>query len=209
MSSHTTSPRTNRNRRKARAVLAGGIVLGIGAVVTLAAWNDSVWAEGEFATEAWNVQGSVDGGSTWDEYATAGTAGQLQFTLDNLAMVPGDTVYAPFALRVGPDPSTLDASVVLNSAIVQTPGDFSNDLRLTVSGASPTACADGNAGTTLPGWPSNSPLTAAGTTPITVSGSGTQYDLCFAVHLPLNSGPYTGGQQLTGSVQWKFDAESV
>lgn len=209
MSENTTSLRADRNRRKARAILAGGVVLGIGAIMTLAAWNDSVWAEGEFATEAWNVQGSVDGGTTWAEYASSGDAGQLQFTLGNLSMVPGDTVYAPFALRVGPDTSNLDASVVLNRAQVQFAGAFTNDLRLTVTNASYADCTNGSPGTAITGWPNNSGLTAGGSTPITVSGNGTASNLCFVVHLPANSGPYTGGTQQTGSVQWKFDAESV
>ncbi|MBB3039130.1 SipW-dependent-type signal peptide-containing protein [Hoyosella altamirensis] len=209
----TTAPVTPRDtsdrKRKIRAILAGGVVLGIGAAITLAAWNDSVWAEGQFATDAWNVQGSTDGGSTWFEYATSAEAGQLQFTLDNLAMVPGDTVYAPFALRVGPDTSTLDASVILNGAIVANTNPFVSDLQLTVTGANFANCNDGTAGAALTGWPSSAPLGAGGATPITVNGDGTQYNLCFVVHLPNGSGPYTGGQQETGSVLWKFDAESA
>ncbi|NLG54199.1 MAG: hypothetical protein GX542_00865, partial [Rhodococcus sp.] len=47
----TTNDATReRNRRKRKAILASGIVLGVGAVITLAAWNDSVWGTGAFGT---------------------------------------------------------------------------------------------------------------------------------------------------------------
>ena len=47
--------------RKVRAILAGGLVLGLGAAVTLAAWNDSEFAKGTFTSGSLNIQGSVDG----------------------------------------------------------------------------------------------------------------------------------------------------
>ncbi|SFH86076.1 hypothetical protein E3O11_09355 [Cryobacterium levicorallinum] len=49
--------RQKRNRR-IRAVLAGGLVLGLGAAVTLAAWNDSEFARGSFAASGFNLVGS-------------------------------------------------------------------------------------------------------------------------------------------------------
>jgi len=52
---------TTTTRRKVRAVLAGGLVLGVGAAVTLAAWNDSEFATGTFTAGTFNLEGSTDG----------------------------------------------------------------------------------------------------------------------------------------------------
>ena len=48
------------DRRKVLAVLAGGLVLGVGTAVTLAAWNDSEFATGDFAAGTFVFQGSTD-----------------------------------------------------------------------------------------------------------------------------------------------------
>ncbi len=90
------------NRRKVLAILAGGAVLGVGAALTLAAWNDSEFARGEFGAGTFVFQGSTNG-STWNDHATTETAATLSFQVgaDNLA--PGDDVYAAYALRVTGD----------------------------------------------------------------------------------------------------------
>ena len=85
-----------QKRRKVRAILASGLVLGVGAAVTLAAWNDSVWGKAEFGTGAnsWNVQGNFTGASDgWNEFVTANAAGSFNFGVNASALVPGDTVY--------------------------------------------------------------------------------------------------------------------
>lgn len=72
-----TEMKTTR-RRKAQAVTAGGIVLGIGAIVTLAAWNDSEFAEGLFGSGDFNLEVSTDGEDFTDHYPEDGAA-QLTF----------------------------------------------------------------------------------------------------------------------------------
>lgn len=91
-----TEMKTTR-RRKAQAVTAGGIVLGIGAIVTLAAWNDSEFAEGLFGSGDFNLEVSTDGEDFTDHYPEDGAA-QLTFAADN--MIPGETVYAPLWVRL-------------------------------------------------------------------------------------------------------------
>ncbi|WP_226438443.1 MULTISPECIES: SipW-dependent-type signal peptide-containing protein [Rhodococcus] len=46
----TNDQARSRNSRKRRALLASGLVLGVGVVITLAAWNDSVWGSSDFGT---------------------------------------------------------------------------------------------------------------------------------------------------------------
>ncbi|MFL4480128.1 SipW-dependent-type signal peptide-containing protein [Paeniglutamicibacter sp. ORCA_105] len=110
--------------RKGRAILAGGLVLGVGAAVTLAAWNDSEFAQGTFGAGHFNMQGSTNG-TVFSDHAAAGAAAQLGFTagFDNLS--PGETVAAPFTLRLDPT-TTNDAAVSVNAASAT--GTAANDL---------------------------------------------------------------------------------
>lgn len=95
------------------AVLAAGLVLGLGATMTLAVWNDSEWVYGGADTDG---DGIVDvpgvGTSTFEVQQNTSTpysdtawidaevspGGGLNFTLDALSLTPGDTVYAPVSL---------------------------------------------------------------------------------------------------------------
>ncbi|MEJ7649283.1 MAG: SipW-dependent-type signal peptide-containing protein [Nakamurella sp.] len=51
----TAPVRRRDRRRKFRAVLAAGLVLGVGGAVTLAAWNDSEYATGTFTAGTFNM----------------------------------------------------------------------------------------------------------------------------------------------------------
>ncbi|MGO2139648.1 MAG: SipW-dependent-type signal peptide-containing protein [Leucobacter sp.] len=55
------SAQSRRGWTKARALLAGGLVLGVGAAVTLAAWTDNEWVRGVFGTGTFGIEGSTDG----------------------------------------------------------------------------------------------------------------------------------------------------
>lgn len=113
-------------RRRTRALLAGGLVLGLGAAVTLAAWNDSEFATGEFTAGAFNLEGSTDG-TTFDDHDTVGTAAVVTFTtpFDNLA--PDDVTYAPFWVRLD-DTTTTGADLEVSSltTVDGTPGNAAN-----------------------------------------------------------------------------------
>ncbi len=50
-------------------------MLGIGAAVTLAAWNDSEFASGQFGAGTFDLQGSTTNGTDgFSDHATAGAA---------------------------------------------------------------------------------------------------------------------------------------
>ncbi|MCT1435232.1 SipW-dependent-type signal peptide-containing protein [Dietzia maris] len=104
----TTQPAVkNQNRRKkVRAVMASGLVLGVGAAVTLAAWSDTVWGEGTFGTQdsAFNIQGYFDEG--WNEYVSSepnsdgeNGPGTMSFTQNANSLIPGEPVYQLVGLR--------------------------------------------------------------------------------------------------------------
>jgi predicted ribosomally synthesized peptide with SipW-like signal peptide len=110
-----TPPTHERShRRRLKAILAGGLVLGVGAAVTLAVWNDSDFATGTFTSGHFTVQSSEDG-TTFADHATSQTAAPLAFTtgFDNISR--SMTVAAPFVFRLDED-TTYDATVAVASA---------------------------------------------------------------------------------------------
>ncbi|GAA4282497.1 hypothetical protein GCM10022261_00280 [Brevibacterium daeguense] len=105
----STTP--SRRSRKFKAILAGGIVLGVGAAATLAAWTDDEWAIGDFQAGSFNLEGSTNG-SDYTEHEIEGDAATLGFETgaDNLS--PGDSYAAGFAVRLD-DTTSYDATVEL------------------------------------------------------------------------------------------------
>ncbi|UYY81987.1 SipW-dependent-type signal peptide-containing protein [Arthrobacter sp. YA7-1] len=99
--------------RKARAILAGGIVLGVGAAVTLAAWNDSEFVTGTFNAGHFSVQGSTDGTAFSDH--VSGSPATLSFSTGFDKLSPSTTVAAPYVLHLDKD-TVYDATVSVNSA---------------------------------------------------------------------------------------------
>ena len=207
MSADVTA-RKRRRSRMIRAILAGGLVLGVGTAVTLAAWNDSEFVTGTFTAGTFNMQGSTTDGTTFTDHPI-GSPGTLTFTVAPLLLSPGDTVYAPFAVRLAAN-TTNDANVVI-TAPNGTTGVVS-DLTYevvrttaftcgsgTVDSVGPSLITAGTAVTAVAG-PNTFPL-AQGSP---VSSPGATQFLCFKV---------TAGAGLTqgqsGTVTWQFTASSI
>ena len=69
----SSSTRPNQKSRKVKALLAGGLVLGVGAAVTLASWTDQEWTEGLFGAGSFNIEGSLDGLTFTEHESEAGS----------------------------------------------------------------------------------------------------------------------------------------
>ena len=192
--------------RKFKAILAGGIVLGVGAAVTLAAWTDNEWAEGTFGAGSFNVQGSTNG-TDFTDHTSADGAANLTFDLDGGDnLTPGDTVAAPFVLRLDGETS-YDASVVLENAA----GSGGNAEALTygiVSVANAGACSADATGTSIvPAGTAIGSVAGAQGFDLTAgadAAAGAPVTLCFQV---------TAGDSLTqgqaATAQWQFTATSA
>ncbi|WP_460795043.1 SipW-dependent-type signal peptide-containing protein [Microbacterium sp. GXF0217] len=145
MNSTITRP-ANSRRTKIYAVLAGGLVLGVGTAVTLAAWNDSEFASVDFAAGTFVFQGSTDGTTFADHESEAGAA-ELTFTapFDNLS--PDDVVYAPYALQL----DATDAADLTSVAPVVT-GTLNGDLTFAAVETAAFGCDEDSftAGTAVP-----------------------------------------------------------
>ena len=83
---------TNRRRsRTLRLVLAAVALLGIGAAITSAAWEDVVYVDVDIASGSMNLQGQVtkDGvASGWQE---SNDAGAIDLAVSMPDLTPGDT----------------------------------------------------------------------------------------------------------------------
>ncbi len=202
MSSTTTADRRGR-RRKFAAILAGGLVVGVGTMATLASWNDAEYASGSFTAGRFNLQGSIDQ-AAFSEHASAGAAAALTFTAPVTALTPGDVVYAPYALR-------LDNTTTNGGTVAVTPGASTGTVTNVTYTLFTTATAGCSAAstpvTTVVASGTNlgavgTPLTFAVAKPVLPAVGATTY-LCFKV---------TAGAGLaqgqTGTASWVFTATS-
>lgn len=142
----TQAPSRGTRSRKIKAILAGGLVLGVGAAITLAAWNDSEFATGTFASGEFNLQGSTTAAdSGYADHESAAGAAELDFTVPVANMAPDDVVYAPFFVRLAADttsPADL-ALVALDST--DTSGTNSAELAYGVYAIDAAAACDATA----------------------------------------------------------------
>ena len=206
-----------QNQRKVLAVLAGGLVLGVGVAAVLAAWNDSEFATGTFTAGTFNLEGSTAGDVTANysdhNVDTGGTAASLAFTLPTgvvSSMSPGDSVYAGFWVRLAagtttganllPNGTTADAAATSNSGHLSysvyqlAPGATCNAASATGAAVATGATLDAQAGAT------SIPLTKGANS----TTAGTAVQLCFKV-----TADATLKQTVATTATWKFTATST
>lgn len=195
----SSGPSAHPARRRLRAVLAGGLVLGVGAAVTLAAWNDSEFAIGSFAAGQFDLVGSTDG-TSFTDHATADTAAPLGFTVNPTNLAPGDVVFAPFAVALE-EAATYAAAVTVSAGPVA--GSLSG-VTYELLRTSTFGCTADTTGTSL--VPAG---TALGTVPADTTFDLAEptdglapVNLCFKV----TAGAITQGAD--GSAVWEFAAVS-
>lgn len=203
---------TKDTQRKVLAVLAGGVVLGVGVGVTLAAWNDSEFATGTFTAGSFNLEGSTT--SATADYAEhnvddGDAAATLVFQLPEVAgsMSPGDVVYAPFWVRL--DSTTTNDATLIPAGITAGTGGNEPNLSYTVTAIEAGDTCDATAaGTVVASGATLSAQTGATSVPLaqgaTAGTPGTPVQLCFAV---------TAGAGLeqgeTAVATWEFTATSI
>lgn len=199
--------------RKRKALLAGGVVLGLGATMTLAAWTDDVWVNGAFSAGKFNVQGNTGVGG-WQDYDSA-PGGGLVFSTAPTAMTPNDAVYAPLNLRVDPIANSYDAAITLRTAptgpAVSTNANnalFTN-LTVTLYTVAPGSCSEaGTSGVTPIVNQQPLPTTVTASPIFTLLKNSTEQGVCFKFQLKSDA-PATVRGGTTGVLEWRFHAESV
>lgn len=208
---------TKDKKRKTLAVLAGGLVLGVGVAVTLAAWNDSEFATGTFTSGSFNLQGSVAGdvsaNYTDHNTDTGGTAASLAFTLPTGLvgnMSPGDAVYAGFWVRLAPGTTTGASLSAAGTTTGPAATTNSGNLSYQVYQLAPGATCNAASATGTPVAAGATLDAQTGVTPITLTKgadaatAGTAVQLCFKV-----TAATTLKQGLATTATWKFTAAST
>ncbi|WP_105566222.1 SipW-dependent-type signal peptide-containing protein [Microbacterium halophytorum] len=189
--------------RRVRAILAGGIVLGVGAASTLAAWTDQEHVTATIGAGTFGIVGSADG-TSFTEHASSSTAAALDFSVAASRLVPGQTVYAGFSVRTL---STSVAGVAGLSADSGNGAGLGTHLRYgarTITGAVCNATTFA-AGTEV--VPTGSAMTVSSTTSQQLAASaGSTVRYCFAVTLPASAG--NEAQGLTSTPRWVVAAQA-
>lgn len=197
--------------RRIRAILAGGLVFGLGATATLAAWNDSEFGSGTFTAGSFGIEGAVGTGG-FGEHGAA-TPAALSFTVPVSAMVPGATVYALFRVRTVAGSVKGQVTMAADAAnAAGAPGDLGPSLRYSVYAIAGTVCDSSTATTGTQIVAPTSPLTAGGPAVMPLvagaaGAAGAPVNYCFAVTLPLDASNNAQGDTVTA--KWSFDAVST
>ncbi|MBH0130593.1 SipW-dependent-type signal peptide-containing protein [Salinibacterium sp. NK8237] len=211
MSSDTPLENSLEAKRKStlrlRAVLAGGLVLGIGATVTLASWQDSEYASHQFEASTFGTESSTVTGGWASNDSAPGAA--LVFT--GGAALPMVSQYAWINIRTTAN-STTNGTVTLASSsasgtlapeleyrAVRTPSS-GTACDATVFVGSPTFIA-GGAATYLP--VTSVPASAVASAITSPSG---QLRYCFDIRV--RAAANNNKQGTTGQVTWLFSAIS-
>lgn len=219
--------RTASTRNKVLAILAAGLVVGVGATVTLATWTDTEWVYGGngaggpgVGTSTFAVQQDATNpytGAVFADYPT-NPGNSLAFGTGALALTPGDSVAAPVALRTTAASVAgtlqLQAAVAATGVTVTDPaGALWDALELQVGWVSVAPAGTVPACTaTLAGFTSIA-LTGTGLGAVPATGtqalqavSGNVLHYCFVVSLPATAP--TSLQGLTVAPAWQFAAVS-
>lgn len=211
--------RQQDRKRKRKAILAGGVVLGLGAAVTLAAWSDDVFANGFFETGTFELEGSADN-STWTQYDTAPGAALFFETAASSAVNASslqydETVWAPLSVRLDAD-TDIGGDYLLNDVIFPNPtaSTLAEDQVLdfvvyaNVDHGTCTATADGDTPVGSQWTTGTVGAATASTTRALTPGAtgvaGTPDNLCLGITLTSNAPKYMG--QTATQVQWQFTA---
>lgn len=202
--------RAHLRRRRIKAVLAGGLVFGIGAAGTVAAWTDTETADGSFEAGTFNIELSVD-----DEWTSS-----KKMTFESSPMFPGSEAYAPVFVRTSADTSIAGDLTVSGSGIDGTPNAMASALTYravtqTISAAEMSGYSCGASrfegspsfvfGSAASGARLSAATTGASSQRLSAQGSSVQA-YCFEVTLPDTAPSSAQGQ--TVSHTWTFEAES-
>lgn len=203
--------RARTRRRRVHAVLAAGLVLGIGTTVTLAAWTDTENATGSFGASVFGTESQSAGSPT---YASNTTAPGATLSFDATAMSPGTSFYAWLNVRTTTT-STVGGTVALTSAAPA--GGLAPALQyraVRMPGPSPASTCNAAA---FSGTPVFIAGAAASYLPVSqvpaaqvaspIGAAGAQLGFCFEVRIQPGAANSFQGQ--TGTATWTFTATSA
>lgn len=199
--SNTVTTEKNTSK-KAKALLAGGLVLGVGAVVTLASWTDQEWASASFQSGSFTIESDAHDGKGFDSRSDI-DGSTLNFEMPRTGKLgPNEKVAAPLSLRLDKD-TTHDATVTMTADADRHIEGLSYEA---IPVKSPEDCSidteSNGAQNKLGSAPAASPEIK-----LSANGANTPGDastLCFVVSADGNL-----AQDQTATASWTFVGESV
>ena len=199
-------PRAGTLSRRLRAILAGGLVLGVGAAVTLAAWTDQETASGSFNASVFNTESSVDR-VTWAHNTNPPVA---TFTAAT-GMSPTTSTFSPFNIRT--TAATSVGGTVSLTALTRT-GILTDVLEYRIArlATTTTVCNVTNiaAGTFIVGGTSTwVAASAALPAPVTSAIGAAGSELRYCIDVRIASGAANSYQGTSGTLTWTFTATST
>ncbi|MDQ4214336.1 SipW-dependent-type signal peptide-containing protein [Microbacterium capsulatum] len=193
---------------RARAVLCAGLVLGVGAAVTLANWYDTDGAHGAFTAGRFDIVAATDG-STFTDHTAPGAAASLTFSpgADAAALSPGTTVYALLSVKTANPSGAGTVRLTAGAYPAGTLADYLTYGVRTVGAAQCASAADYAAAGSAVVIADGSPLGTSATASQTVAqNGGSPVNYCFAITMPASAGE--GAQGLSVTPIWQFVATS-
>ncbi|GGF49310.1 hypothetical protein GCM10010922_26540 [Microbacterium sorbitolivorans] len=185
-----------------RALLAAGVVVGIGAASTLAAWTDNETATASLTAGTFGIVGSTDG-ATFTDHPAEGPA-QLAFDAPAAGLIPETTVHASFSVRTTTGSAAGTASLAADAANGSALGAYLTYGVSSTAGACDAAAFD--AGTVL--VPRGSVLTTAPTATQNLDANGgSTITYCFEITMPANTD--NAAQGLTVAPRWTVNAQNT
>jgi predicted ribosomally synthesized peptide with SipW-like signal peptide len=194
----TETKSNRRGSRKIAAVLAGGLVLGVGTMATLASWNDSEFAAATFTAGKFIFEGAPDQTTFTDHPITPAA---LTFSAPFNNLTPNDVVYAGYAVRLGIG-TTNNATVTVTNTATGAATDYQYTLFTTATaGCSSAAVSTGTIVATSDLGAGTGNFSLLKNASVSVPGATTY--LCFKV-----TADSTVAQASTSTITWKLQAVS-
>jgi predicted ribosomally synthesized peptide with SipW-like signal peptide len=188
---------TRRRRKKLLAIGAGGLVLGVGAAATMAAWTDTERSTADFTAGLFDLVGSADGTTFTSNPDSPGL--EISFDADSTLLSPGTTTYAPYAVQLVAG-TGYAADVVLTASAGT--GPAADALTYTILQTSTFGCDAGTTGTTVA---TDLPATSTPVMPLfSLDAAEEPTFLCFRV-----TADETLAQGSAGSIEWTLTATST
>lgn len=204
----TRRPERGRQRfLRVRAILAGGLVLGVGCTLTLAAWNDSEFAAGTFTASSFQIESSVTSGGAWLAHPTSGSAAAIAF--NSAGMSPSTVNYAPVWVRT--TPGSLSGTLTLQGA---SNGNAALAAALAYrvvrysSGTCDSSQFTAGASYLVGSQASKAPLTTSGAATAVAANSLTPTQMCFEVTMLASADNSLQGANVTATWEIKGISDS-
>lgn len=173
-----------RTGRKIAAVLAGGLVLGIGATATMAAWTDSQYATATFTSGVFVLESSTDG-SSWQNHTAASPA---TLSMGTGAMSPGASGFGYLDVRTTRD-STLGgtASLLPATTVAQSDAGMVNALEIRAKVIAAGQACNGTALSEVPYRAATADPNASGDLKLATGAAGIPARFCLEVRMKTNA----------------------